>query len=423
MHTRPRSLPAAAATVALLLTVAVPAVTAHADGPPVRAEKSPGQVVTDWAAIAAHTVYPATPVPAGTLYLGFASLAVYDAVQSATAPSTGGRASAEAAAATAAHDVLWEYFVPARAALDAALDASLAAIPDGRGQDRGIGLGHAAAAAMTSSRVGDHRGEAGHEFPASTTPGVWRPTPPLFPAMIVPWVGYVTPLVLDPAEFVVPTGPRALTSPEYAADLAETRTRGGLADTALTTVTRTPEQTHTARFFNDNAVLQYQDALTALLTRHPRGIVGTARAFAQVNASVADAMITTWREKREHGSWRPITAIQLADTDSNPITSPDPAWVPLMPTPPYPENCSGHAAITNAFVESLTLLWHTDHTDLDLTSAVPDSGGPRHYDSLAQLSEDAFNARIWLGYHFRTAMEEGLRVGTETARTVDSHLS
>lgn len=418
MDVRHRYLSAAGgSTAVLVLTLVAPTTTAHA-------EQSPGQVVTDWAVIAAHTVYPATPVPAGTLYLGFTSLAVYDAVQAATSPSTGGRASAQAAAATAAHDVLWTYFESARPALDTELAASLDAIPDGPGEDRGTALGHAAAETMITSRVGDHRGEPGHEFPVSTTtaPGVWRPTPPAFPAMIVPWVGYVTPLVLDPAELVVPTGPRLLTSPEYAADLAETRAFGGLADTALTTVMRTADQTRTARFFNDNAVLQYQDALAAHLTRQPRGLVKTARAFALVNASVADAMIATWREKREHGSWRPITAVQLADTDGNAATTPDPDWVPLMPTPPYPENSSGHAAITNAFTESLRLLWRTDHTDLDVTSAVPGSGDPRHYSSLSRLSEDAFHARIWLGYHFRAAMEDGVYVGVETAREVDRQL-
>jgi DNA-binding NarL/FixJ family response regulator len=39
--------------------------------------------------------------------------------------------------------------------------------------------------------------------------------------------------------------------------------------------------------------------------------------------------------------WRPITAINLADTDGNPATDPDPSWVPLVPTPPYPEYPSG----------------------------------------------------------------------------------
>ncbi len=37
-----------------------------------------------------------------------------------------------------------------------------------------------------------------------------------------------------------------------------------------------------------------------------------------------------------YGLWRPVTAIRQADTDLNPATEPDPTWLPLIPTPPYP---------------------------------------------------------------------------------------
>jgi hypothetical protein len=49
--------------------------------------------------------------------------------------------------------------------------------------------------------------------------------------------------------------------------------------------------------------------------------------FAAVDMSVADAIITVWHAKYVDGYWRPITAINLADTDGNPATSPDPSWV------------------------------------------------------------------------------------------------
>ena len=49
----------------------------------------------------------ATPVPAGPLYLGFTSLAVDDAVRTASGQP---QVSAAAAAAVAAHDVLVAYF-------------------------------------------------------------------------------------------------------------------------------------------------------------------------------------------------------------------------------------------------------------------------------------------------------------------------
>ena len=42
----------------------------------------------------------------------------------------------------------------------------------------------------------------------------------------------------------------------------------------------------------------------------------TARLLALINASAANALITTWRHKLEVGYWRPVTAIHLADKDN-----------------------------------------------------------------------------------------------------------
>jgi hypothetical protein len=46
-------------------------------------------------------------------------------------------------------------------------------------------------------------------------------------------------------------------------------------------------------------------------------------------------------EKYHYVFWRPVTAIPLADTDGNPATSSDPAWMPLFATPAHPEYPSG----------------------------------------------------------------------------------
>ena len=43
--------------------------------------------------------------------------------------------------------------------------------------------------------------------------------------------------------------------------------------------------------------------------------------------------MTVWRAKLFYGLWRPITAITLADTDSNPATTADLSWLPLAITP------------------------------------------------------------------------------------------
>lgn len=395
-----------------------------------RAKPAPtAQMVLDWNAIALQTVYPAKPVPVGALYLGMASLATYDAVLDATrGHPQNGRASAPAAAAVAAHDVLENYFAASATMLDEALADDLEAIPDSPAKDRGVAIGHVAAATMIASRT-----NAGHDpnptvaYTKPATVGIWRPTPPAGLPMAVPWLGFVTPLLLSSPTEIHPDGPDSLTTVDYFNDYEEVRTAG-----SATGSTRTADQTDTARFFNHNAVSQYELGLIGLYTRHPDDIVATARTFAMVNASVADALITTWRLKYDVGYWRPITAIREGDDDTNASTAGDSAWTPFaddssawppgaqVGTPPYPEYPSGHATITNAFTESLARSTGTRTTDLYLYSGVTDS--TRHYTSLDTLSEDAFMARIWLGIHFRDAMEDAVYVGSEAARLADQRL-
>jgi hypothetical protein len=397
--------------------------SAHAKSPPA------ATAVTHWNAIALRTVYTQArlPVPVGSLYLGFTSLAVHDAVLDATkANPQHGKASAPAAAVVAAHDVLKAY-VPASAVdLDADLTSDLAAIPAGPAKQRGIAVGTRAAADMIASRVGDHRFDP-VAFQRAEAPGVWRPTLPGAAPMAVPWLAFVTPLLLGSATEIAVDGPDALGSAAYTADFNEVRTMGARTGSA-----RDADQTAIARFYNANAVVQYGNALMAYAAAHPRSIVTTARTFALVNASVADALIATWWQKYHVGYWRPVTAIQQADTDLNADTTADPAWTPFADdpaanppggpagTPPYPDYPSGHGAITNAFTEAVALAYGSKTTDLTVSSAV--TGTSRSYTSLDALSRDAFHARIWLGIHFRDAMEDSVWIGNESARIADARL-
>ena len=81
-----------------------------------------------WQRIAVRTIFTegAQAPPAGSLYLSFTSQAVHDAARAA---HHRGRVVATAAVATAAHDVLQEYFAASDAALDADLAASMARCP------------------------------------------------------------------------------------------------------------------------------------------------------------------------------------------------------------------------------------------------------------------------------------------------------
>ena len=88
-------------------------------------------------------------------------------------------------------------------------------------------------------------------------------------------------------------------------------------------------------------------------------IVDTARTFAVLDASIADAAIACWRAKYDFNFWRPDTAIALADTDGNPATDVVAGWTPLIPNPPYPDYTSGHACVTGATTGTLENLFGT----------------------------------------------------------------
>ena len=125
-------------------------------------------VITQWNAIAGRTIYTenATPVPVGSLYFGFVSLAVYDAVVAIEGryepylkqPKVRGKASSEAAAATAAYEVLRYYFPASAANLATDYAASLGTIPDGRAKARGTEVGRHAAETLIQARANDGRG-------------------------------------------------------------------------------------------------------------------------------------------------------------------------------------------------------------------------------------------------------------------------
>lgn len=156
--------------------------------------------------------------------------------------------------------------------------------------------------------------------------------------------------------------------------------------------------------------MQFQSAFRDHTARHHLDIADTARMFAAGNASATDAVVTAWDAKLHYGFWRPITAVQLADTDGNPATEADPQWQPLLVTPPHPDYLSGHTTVAGAVIRTLTGILGTTHIDLNVPSEI--TGTTRHYAEAGQFNEDMINARVWAGIHFRTADVVGCRAGT-----------
>jgi hypothetical protein len=206
---------------------------------------------------------------------------------------------------------------------------------------------------------------------------------------------------------------------------------------ALDSATRTPEQTHAAVFWQTNAPATWNGVLRRLADdqSRPLDVSDTALLFAMVDLSAADAIIGCWNDKYYWSFWRPITAIREADTDGNPATVADRDWRPLfdpsldplvagvgpaLVTPPFPDHPSGHLCLSTATLDSLGAFLGTDRVDFYVTSSrFP--GEQRHFSRLSDAIDELVEARVWGGIHFRTADEQGSRLGRRVARWALTH--
>jgi hypothetical protein len=180
-----------------------------------------------------------------------------------------------------------------------------------------------------------------------------------------------------------------------------------------TSTQRTAAQTETALYISGIPIVPLQAGLRDLVTRRGMDISESARLFAAVDMSIADGAGASWDSKFHFGLWRPITAIRLAAEDGNPATEADPTWEPMLASPPYPDYTSGLNSVIGAATQALTRVLGTDRIDLYMTS--PATNTTRHYQSAGALRQDAVDARVWSGLHFRFADVDGLTGGTQVA--------
>ena len=384
--------------------------------------------VTDWNAIAVQaTVTAARPGATGVIDIAMVQAAVYDAVvaiEGGFKPYNmqipGASGSPAAAAAKAAHDVLVSRFPAQTAFLDLTYDQYL--VSHGLGQnDPGVTAGAIAAAGIIALRANDGSfpNPAPPPFTGGTGIGVWRPTPPANAPMLAPWLGLVTPFAIKSPSQFRPPPPPDVNSPEYTRDYDEVKAMGALNNSA-----RTPEQTDMAQFWAANYPVLWNKVLRDIANAHVDNIADSARLFALVSMSVADALITAWDSKISYVSWRPITAIQLGDIDGNPRTAGDPAWAPLVVTPPYPDHTSGANNITASTTRALELFFGTDEMTFDVTTTNtgPTIQDTRTFERFSDAAEEVETARIFEGIHFRFADTEARKQGKHIAQWVFGHL-
>jgi hypothetical protein len=158
----------------------------------------------------------------------------------------------------------------------------------------------------------------------------------------------------------------------------------------------------------------------SLAAQHHFSMSKTARLLALVHLAMADAAIGCFDAKYTYSWWRPITAIQLGDTDGNDATTPDPAWSPLIVTPPFPEYPSAHSCISGAAGRILSQSFGEETSFNVVSDAMP--GVTRTFHSFSAALEEVKNARVFGGIHFRTACVDGTALGIAVADYVMSHV-
>jgi membrane-associated phospholipid phosphatase len=125
-----------------------------------------------------------------------------------------------------------------------------------------------------------------------------------------------------------------------------------------------------------------------------------ARLMMLTSASLADAFIASWRLKFTHNLIRPRTYIRMTM---------DSTWEPAIPTPPFPEFVSGHAALSAAAATTMTAVLGTvafeDSTNLNLGHPV------RKFGSFMDAASEAGLSRIYGGIHFPSGNAGGRSLG------------
>jgi hypothetical protein len=315
-------------------------------------------------------------------------------------------ASIDAAVVQAAYGVLTRLLPSQATTLDAARSTSLSKIPDGPAKDAGMAVGEAVAGQIVLLRSMDGSDVDG-TYTFGSGPGEYQRTPPTFANPAIPAWRFVTPFVLKRGSQFRTEGPPSLTSDEWAEEFNETKRLGSIDSSD-----RTPEQTTIALCGAEPPLPMWNRVARSVSAQRNTGLVENARLFALLNLAMVDATIGCWDSKYTYRFWRPVTAIRAADTDGNAATDADPAWTPLRPTALHPEYPSGHSCASNAAAKVLTSFFGNDIPFSTTTSTCP-AGVVRSYDSFQAMADEIGDSRIYIGFHFRSAIRHGANLGRQ----------
>jgi len=385
-----------------------------------------GDVVSDWNQLALTSVREmASAPPPTTRTLAMMHAAMYNAINGATpgsvnsqyggAPTASGFVSKELAAAKAARDVLAAMY-PSRVALyDAQVNTLAASIGDAGLRAASLSFGAAQATHILGVRTGDGAA-ASATYTPSGLPGRYAFTGATQTTARFNQFATTTPWVMSSPDQFRPVAPVALNSAAYTAQYNQVKELG-----SASSATRTADQTNIARFWAAGGGTvtppgMWNQIAQQLSVSQNTSVEDSARMFALLNITLADAAIACWDTKAVYDSWRPETAIRSGNADGNNATDGQSDWMPLLTSPEFQAYTSGHSTFSGAAATILAQFFGTDQIGFTLTDSA--TGLTRSFDGLWAAAEEAGMSRIFGGIHFMEDNIEGLHCGRDVANLV-----
>lgn len=280
-----------------------------------------------------------------------------------------------------------------------------------------IAVGNLMAKNVTAFAKGDRYGQLSARLRYTPIKGeaFWYPTPPAYIEAVEPNWKIIRPVFLDSATEFRPLPPVSFSKDSSSPFFAITR------EVYTVSKTRTKEQLNMAAFWDCNPFAVATSGHMSIGYKkispggHWMNITGIASkkaklsfsktilAYTMVAASIMDGFISCWDEKYRSNRIRPETVINRYI---------DVRWQPLLQTPPFPEYPSGHSVISAAAAEVLTYLLGENFSYVDDSEKMFDLPA-RSFKSFHHASAEAAISRLYGGIHFRDAVEEGQKQGTQ----------
>ena len=294
-------------------------------------------------------------------------------------------------------------------ALDAKLSPAVAGSVPHDVTDRSAAYGRALAEAVSAWADADDTGPiVNMGFPLTyalnPAPGHWRPTSTIAQqqAPLLPDWGRARP-------FAMPTGASCDLPPplEYSADKDSAFYREAL-EVRDTNAQLSDEQKAIARFWSDDAMLSttppghWIQIAFQIFDKEATPIDREVDLLARLSVVIADAFISCWTTKYEFDLVRPVTYIRA---------NIDPAFTPILITPPFPEYPSGHSTAVRRGGRSADQVLRRQLRLRGRLARRATGLPPRKFASFRAAAHEAGISRLYGGIHFRTAIERGLDQG------------